>query len=243
MAGDVPEPLWRAMIGVVKFSVEGAELAHHAVQGVLQPAGQCLGLLLLVVLVFALIDFPLQKFLHAQRMRMSLEEVKQEHKQNEGDPQMKGRRRRRQRELAHRISIGAVPRADLVVMNPTHYAVALKYLDKEMRAPRVIAKGADLVALRIRAMAEENKIPILEAPPLTRALYRHTQLGQEIPVALYAAVAEVLTATRAALGPRPSEATDGDGPVDLRRPDAGRRQIMPLCGDVHDDDAPAAAGV
>jgi flagellar biosynthetic protein FlhB len=85
-----------------------------------------------------------------------------------------------------------VPKADIIVTNPTHFAVALKYLDKEMRAPRVIAKGTDLVALRIRAMAEENRIPVLEAPPLTRALYRHTRLGDEVPAALYAAVAEVL---------------------------------------------------
>lgn len=150
------------------------------------------GILIGVVAFFALIDFPMQKFLHAQRMKMSLEEVKQEHKQNEGDPQMKGRRRRRQRELAHRISIGAVPRADLVVMNPTHYAVAIRYDDATMTAPRVIAKGADLLALRIRDVAKEHKVPVLQSPMLARALYAHTELDQEIPAALYTAVAQVL---------------------------------------------------
>jgi flagellar biosynthesis protein FlhB len=150
------------------------------------------GILLGVVTVFALIDFPMQKFLHAQRLRMSLEEVKREHKENEGDPQMKGKRRRRQRELAHRISIGAVPRADLVVMNPTHYAVAIQYDDATMTAPRVIAKGADLIALRIRDVAKEHKVPVLQSPMLARALYAHTELDQEVPAALYTAVAQVL---------------------------------------------------
>jgi flagellar biosynthetic protein FlhB len=106
-----------------------------------------------------------------------------------------------------------VPKADIIVTNPTHFAVALKYSDKDMRAPRVIAKGTDLVALRIRELAREHNIPVLEAPPLTRALYRHTRLDAEIPVALYAAVAEVLawsyqlsrqTTEGGALPPRPT---------------------------------------
>jgi flagellar biosynthetic protein FlhB len=123
---------------------------------------------------------------------MSREDLRQEQKENDGDPQVKAQIRRQQQQMAKRRMMAEVPKADIIVTNPTHFAVALKYLDKEMGAPRVVAKGTDLVALRIRPMAEENKIPILEAPPLTRALYRHTQLGDEIPVALYAAVAEVL---------------------------------------------------
>lgn len=179
------------------------------------------GMLLLVVTVFAVIDFPMQKFLHAQRMRMSREEVKQEHKQNEGDPHVKGQRRRRQRELAHRISIGAVPRADLVVMNPTHYAVAIQYDELNMSAPRVIAKGADLLALRIRDVAKEHKIPVLQAPMLARALYAHAELDQEIPSALYTAVAQVLAYVyqlRAALsgrGAMPAQAPDPKVPPEL----------------------------
>ena len=149
-------------------------------------------LLLVVITVFALIDFPIQKYLHASQLKMSLEEVKREHKENEGDPQMKGKRRRRQRELAQRMSVGAVPRADLVVMNPTHYAVAIRYDDATMNAPRVIAKGADLIALKIRDVAKEHKIPVLQSPMLARALYANAEIDQEIPSALYTAVAQVL---------------------------------------------------
>lgn len=170
-------------------------------------------ILLLVVLVFAGIDFPMQKFLHAKRLRMSLEEVKREHKENEGDPHVKGQRRRRQREMAHRLSISAVPKADLVVMNPTHYAVAIQYDDATMTAPRVIAKGADLIALRIRDVAKEHKIPVLQSPMLARALYAHSELDQEIPSALYTAVAQVLAYVyqlRAALAGR--GAMPGDPP-------------------------------
>ncbi len=179
------------------------------------------GILLGVVTLFALIDFPMQKFLHAQRLRMSREEVKQEHKQNEGDPHVKGQRRRRQRELAHRISIGAVPKADLVVMNPTHYAVAIQYDDASMSAPRVIAKGADLLALRIRDVAKEYKVPVLQSPMLARALYAHAELDQEIPSALYTAVAQVLAyvyqlkAALAGRGAMPGAAPDPQVPPEL----------------------------
>jgi flagellar biosynthesis protein FlhB len=189
------------------------------------------GLLIGVVTVFALIDFPMQKFLHAQRLRMSLQEVKQEHKQNEGDPQMKGKRRRRQRELAHRISVGAVPRADLVVMNPTHYAVAIQYDDATMTAPRVIAKGADLIALRIRDVAKEHKIPVLQSPMLARALYAHTELDQEVPAALYTAVAQVLAYVyqlKAALAGR--GAMPGDMPVPQVPPELDPHWKKPATG-------------
>ncbi len=150
------------------------------------------GMLLLVVLFFAIIDVPTQRFLHAHRMRMSHQEVKREHKESEGDPHMKGRRRARQRELAQRNSITAVPKADLVVMNPTHYAVAICYDDATMRAPRVVAKGVDLLALRIRDVAKGASVPVLQAPMLARALYAHGEIGEEIPSALYTAVAQVL---------------------------------------------------
>ena len=171
-------------------------LLVQPLEGGLGQLGQWLtagvGLLLLVVTVFAIVDFPLQKFLHAQRLKMSLEEVKREHKEAEGDPHMKGRRRQRQRELAQRNSVAAVPRADLVVMNPTHYAVALKYDDATMAAPRVIAKGADLVALKIRDVAKASDVPVLQSPMLARALYAHTEIGGEIPSALSTAAAQVL---------------------------------------------------
>lgn len=166
--------------------LEGAlgQLARWMVFGV--------GSLLAVVTVFALIDFPMQKFLHAHRLRMSLEEVKREHKESEGDPHIKGKRRQRQRELAMRNSITRVPAADMVVMNPTHYAVAIQYDDATMSAPRVIAKGADLLALRIREVAKGAQVPVIQSPMLARALYAHAEIDDEIPSALYTAVAQVL---------------------------------------------------
>jgi len=151
-----------------------------------------LGLMLLVLAAFALVDVPLQRHLHAQRLRMSHQEVKQEHKELEGNGEVKGKVRARMREMTKRRMIAAVPKADLVVMNPTHYAVALKYDEARMNAPRVVAKGADLLALRIREVARGAAVPVLEAPVLARALYAHAELDREIPAALFAAVAQVL---------------------------------------------------
>lgn len=150
------------------------------------------GLLLVVVAVVAAVDFPVQKLLHAHRLRMSHQEVKEEFKQAEGDPTFKGKRRAKARELAQRLSISAVPRADLVVMNPTHYAVAIRYDDATMGAPRVIAKGTDLLAMKIRDVAKASKVPVLQSPMLARALYANAEIDQEIPSALYTAVAQVL---------------------------------------------------
>ena len=164
------------------------EALSHALQLVVKSCAFIIGSLLLV----AAIDVPYQLWSHHRKLRMSREDLRQEQKESDGDPQVKAQIRRQQQQMAKRRMMADVPKADIIVTNPTHFAVALKYSDKEMRAPRVIAKGTDLVALRIRELAEKHKIPILEAPPLTRALYRHTQLGVEIPVDLYAAVAEVL---------------------------------------------------
>jgi flagellar biosynthesis protein FlhB len=152
------------------------------------------GLLLVAGLLalFALIDVPLQRHMLQQKLRMSVQEVKQEFKEVEGNAEIKGKLKQRMRELANRRMFAAVPLADLVVMNPSHYAVAIKYDEASMAAPRVVAKGADLVALRIRDLARESKVPVLQAPPLARALYAHTQIDQEIPARLFSAVAQVL---------------------------------------------------
>jgi flagellar biosynthetic protein FlhB len=150
------------------------------------------GLLLLALAAFAMIDVPLQRFHHAQRLKMSHQEQKQEHKELEGNQEIKAKLRARMREMTKRRMMAAVPGADLVVMNPTHYAVALKYDDKKMGAPRVIAKGADLLAMAIRDLAKDSKVPVLQAPVLARALYAHAELDREIPAALFAAVAQVL---------------------------------------------------
>ena len=127
-----------------------------------------------------------------RRLRMSFEEVKKENKDIEGNTSVKAKIRMRMREMSNRRMLAAVPSADLVVMNPTHYAVALKYDEAGAAAPRVVAKGADLVALRIRDVARESGVPVLQSPPLARALYAHTELDHEIPAALFNAVAQVL---------------------------------------------------
>ena len=149
-------------------------------------------LLLLVLALFAAVDAPLQKFMHAQQLKMSLHELKQEHKESEGNAEIKAKIKQRQREMSKRRMLAAVPGADLVVMNPTHYAVALKYDDAKMAAPRVVAKGADLLALTIRDAAKAAKVPVLQSPVLARALYAHAEVDREIPAALFAAVAQVL---------------------------------------------------
>lgn len=123
---------------------------------------------------------------------MSHEEVKREHKESDGNPQLKSRMRQRAREIADGASIAAVPKADFVVMNPTHYAVALRYDEANMGAPQVVSKGTDLLALKIRDIAKEHDIPVLQSPMLARALYAHAELDQPIPGQLYAAVAQVL---------------------------------------------------
>ncbi|BCB26698.1 flagellar biosynthesis protein FlhB [Sulfurimicrobium lacus] len=144
------------------------------------------------MLLIVAIDVPYQLWNHSRQLKMTKEEVRQEGKETEGDPHVKARIRALQREAARRRMMSEVPKADVIVTNPTHYAVALRYQENKMRAPQVIAKGAALIALRIRQLGEENHVPILEAPPLARALFRHAELGQEIPAKLYTAVAEVL---------------------------------------------------
>ncbi len=144
-----------------------------------------------MVLVVA-IDVPFQIWQHAKQLRMTKEEIRKEHKEDEGDPYVKAKIRGLQREAARRRMMAEIPKADVIVTNPTHYAVALKYKSDSMRAPTVVAKGVHLLAARIRELGEEHRVPILEAPPLARALYFHTELESEIPEKLYAAVAEVL---------------------------------------------------
>lgn len=173
-----------------------AELLAMPLPAALAAGGELIlgGLLLLggVLAVFALVDVPLQRQMLLRRLRMSVEEMKKEYKEMEGNAEVKARLKARMRELANRRMFAAVPLADLVVMNPTHFAVALKYDEATMGAPRVVAKGADLTALRIRDLAREHKVPVLQAPPLARALYTHTEVDQEIPARLFGAVAQVL---------------------------------------------------
>ncbi|HRO80290.1 MAG TPA: EscU/YscU/HrcU family type III secretion system export apparatus switch protein [Alicycliphilus denitrificans] len=202
MANVAKMVLMTGILAAVAWNFMGRSIEQMAAL-VLQPsplslrhAGQWIvsgmSLLLLVVFLFAVIDVPLQAFFFKSRLKMSHEEVKQEHKESDGNPQLKGRQRQRAREIADRASISAVPKADFVVMNPTHYAVALKYDEASMGAPQVVSKGTDLLAFRIRELAQQHGVPVLQSPMLARALYAHAELEQPIPAQLYTAVAQVL---------------------------------------------------
>ncbi len=148
--------------------------------------------LAVLLAVFAAADVPLQRHLWASRLKMTAQEVKQEHKDSEGNIEVKGKIKALMRARTRQRMLAAVPKADLVVMNPTHYAVALKYEEAAMAAPKVVAKGADLLALKIRDLARDAAVPVLQAAPLARALYKHCELDQEVPQRLFAAVAQVL---------------------------------------------------
>jgi flagellar biosynthetic protein FlhB len=141
----------------------------------------------------AIVDVPLQMFQFKQSLRMTRQELRDEAKESDGRPETKQRIRQLQQTLARRRMMHKVPTADVVIVNPTHFAVALKYDPKKMRAPRVLAKGVDLVAQNIRRIAQEHRVPVFESPKLARALYRSTDLNKEIPAGLYVAVAQVLS--------------------------------------------------
>jgi flagellar biosynthetic protein FlhB len=160
---------------------------------------QALSLVAHAALLFAVIlgviggiDALWQRFDYERKHRMSKQEVKDEHRESEGSPELKGRIRQMQHQIARRRMIQDVPKADVVVVNPTHFAVALRYDDARMRAPRVVAKGLDVMAMQIRLVADAHRIPLVQAPPLARALYATTEIGHEIPSALYVAVAQIL---------------------------------------------------
>jgi len=180
-----------------------------------------MALVVLALAVFALVDVPLQRRLHSTRLKMSRQEVKDEQRQLEGNVEVKSKVKALMRERAHRRMLSRVPRADLVVMNPTHYAVALAYDEATMAAPRVVAKGADLLAMRIRDSAKEHKVPVLQSPVLARALYANAEIDREIPARLFAAVAQVLAYVyqlRAALvgrAPMPAAVPEVEVPAEL----------------------------
>ncbi|GKW10610.1 flagellar biosynthesis protein FlhB [Pectobacterium punjabense] len=169
-----------------------SEAPIAALGDALELAVMCGFLIIMGLIPMVAFDVFWQIWSHIKKLRMTKQEIRDEHKQNEGDPHVKGRIRQQQRAIAQRRMMADVPKADVIVTNPTHYAVALRYDDKKMNAPKVLAKGAGEVALRIRELGTEHRVPILEAPPLARALFRHSEVGEHIPAALYAAVAEVL---------------------------------------------------
>jgi len=215
MAGSA---IWSRKAQVLDLLTKPLDLAlADAMHLIIVCCGMAIGGLFLV----AVVDVPYQMWSHAKKLRMSKEEVKREHKDSEGDPHVKGRIRSQQRAAARRRMMQAIPTADVIVTNPTHFAVALKYSDGEMRAPRVVAKGVNLVAARIRELGLENNVPLLEAPPLARALYHNVELNREIPGALYGAVAQVLAWVyqlkryKEDGGMKPDDPTDLDVPKEL----------------------------
>ncbi|NDJ55734.1 flagellar type III secretion system protein FlhB [Enterobacteriaceae bacterium 4M9] len=152
----------------------------------------CMLLIILSLIPMVGYDVFYQITSNLKKLRMTRQEIRDEFKQQEGDPHVKGRIRQQQRAAAQRRMMSDVPTADVIVNNPTHYSVALKYEEGSMAAPKVVAKGAGAIALRIRELGAEHRVPMLEAPPLARALYKHSEIGHPIPTALYGAVAEVL---------------------------------------------------
>lgn len=171
-------------------------LSHLPLEQILSYVGRItvlLGLQIALVLIFiAILDYMYQKYEHEKKLKMSKQEVKDEHKKSEGDPLIKSKIKEKQRQLAMRRMMQEVPSADVVVTNPTHYAIALKYKAEEMDAPLVLAKGKDYMALRIKELAKQHEIVTMENKPLARALYERVEIGQGIPGDLFQAVAEIL---------------------------------------------------
>jgi flagellar biosynthetic protein FlhB len=171
----------------------GAEPLNVAIAHSVRLAGNALLALSASLAIIAGIDVPLQLKQYMSQLRMSRTEVRQELRESDGAPEIKGRIRRMQQDLARRRMLQEVPKADVVITNPTHYSVALRYDEARMRAPIVVAKGVDEVAVNIRRIAAENNVPTFEAPPLARVLFRDVELNAEVPSTLYVAVAQVLT--------------------------------------------------
>ena len=193
-----------------------------AMEHVLWTLGWSFLVLSCATIIIAMIDVPFQIYDHQKKLRMTKQEVKDEYKDSEGKPEVKGKIRQLQREMAQRRMMQDVPTADVVITNPTHYAVALKYDQDSMGAPVVVAKGSDEVAFKIMEVAREYKVEVLRTPPLTRAVYHNSDIGEEIPDGLYMAIAQVLAYVfqlrqfRKGHGPKPGM-PDFPIPPEMRR--------------------------
>ncbi|HEY8219439.1 MAG TPA: flagellar biosynthesis protein FlhB [Methylobacter sp.] len=170
----------------------GVEPPDQSIDHALNIIGMCFLLLSASLVVIAMIDVPYQLWDHSKKLKMSLQEIKDEHKESEGSPEVKGRQRRMQMDMAQNRMMAEVPKADVIVTNPSHYAVALKYDQNSNSAPKLVAKGVDLIAAQIRNAAIGADVPLVASPPLARALYYSTELDKEIPQGLYLAVAQIL---------------------------------------------------
>lgn len=212
--------LARARTELIQIAAEPLEMAIlHSMQVV----GWSALWLACSLIIIAAVDIPFQIWDSKQKLKMTKQEVRDEYKDSEGKPEVKGRIRQLQREMAERRMMSAVPEADVIITNPTHFAVALKYDAENGQAPVLLAKGGDHTALKIREIASEHKITLLESPALARAVYYSTEIDQEIPAGLYLAVAQVLAYVyqlrqyHAGKAKKPSMLKDPEIPVDLRR--------------------------
>ncbi|MEE2730495.1 MAG: flagellar biosynthesis protein FlhB [Pseudomonadota bacterium] len=206
-----------------RFMALGFLPPHEAMAEGISIVAWALFLLSCTLLVVAAIDVPFQVYQHNKQLKMTKQEVKDEYKDTEGKPEVKSKLRSKQREIAQSRMMSAVPDADVVITNPTHYAVALKYDPQKMLAPIVVAKGADHLALQIKKVALANDVMILNSPPLARSIYYHTELEREIPQGLFLAVAQVLAYVfqlqqfQKGKGPNPGVVPDFPVPEDLRK--------------------------
>jgi len=190
------------LVGSIVFLVlkahveEFFHLGDLGVQAILHFVGkvsfELMTKVVMAVAVLAAIDYGYQRYRHMKQLKMTKQEVKEEHKQTEGDPQVKSRVRQLQQEMARSRMMQDVPEADVIITNPTHYAIALKYDSNQMEAPTVLAKGMRKIAERIKQIGREHNIPVIENPPLTRSLYGLVEVGDEIPANFYRAIAEIL---------------------------------------------------
>lgn len=205
------------LLSIAKQPLELA-IAHSV-----QTVGWCALWMACGLILIAAVDVPFQLWDNKQKLMMTKQEVKDEYKDAEGKPEVKSRIRQLQREAAQRRMMQAVPEADVVITNPTHFAVALKYDADKAGAPRLVAKGGDFIALKIREIAQEHHVTVIESPALARAVYYSTELEEEIPAGLYLAVAQVLAYVyqlrqyRAGKGQRPEPLSEPPIPSELRR--------------------------
>lgn len=183
---------WYTWSSLTDFAQTGAAHLQGALNLSFVTVQNGLWVLFLIMLAATLVDVPLQHFRHLKRLKMSVQEARDEHKEAEGDPQIKSRIRAKQQQISRARMLSDVPQADVIITNPSHYAVAVRYEEGGMGAPVVVAKGVDHLAARIREIGGFCEIPFVEAPPLARALYAHVEVGHEIPSSLYQAVAQVL---------------------------------------------------
>ncbi len=197
---------------------------EHAISHALNLIGLCFLLLSASLVVVAMIDVPFQLWDHNKKLKMTLQEIKDENKESEGSPEIKGRQRRMQMDMAQKRMMAEVPKADVIITNPSHYAVALKYDQNTGGAPKLVAKGVDLIAAQIRNLAMGAEVPLVASPPLARALYYSTDLEKEIPQGLYLAVAQILAYVYQLKAAQQNKWAEPTPPADIKVPDEFRQE-------------------